>query len=117
MLSGLKDKALRAALPLISGSAIGNLAIRKALEVLQARTGIPMQATYIPERERWQVTLGEKNAPMGVTVLVTNDVLCSLIEQLLPDVLNQRKIPLSRVIELLQPHLRCTIHSPQAPNS
>lgn len=106
MLSSLRDKALRAALPLLSTSAAGRLAVRAGLELAQKRTGLPIKAEYDESGAIWHVTLGEAGAAMVVTLRASTDALGSVIEELLPDLLAGRKIPTEKVLELLQVNMR-----------
>ena len=101
-LAGLRDKALRAALPLLSSSMAGRMLIRKALQLAAEKTGLPISGEYEEERETWKIVVGEESAPMQVTLHATTDALSSAVETLLPDILAGRKIPQETILTLLR---------------
>lgn len=104
-LTGLRDKALRAALPLLSSSMAGRMLIRKALKLAAEKTGLPISGEYEEERETWKIVVGEDSAPMQVTLHATTDALSSAIETLLPDILAGRKIPQETILALLRDNM------------
>lgn len=106
MLSKIRDKALQAALPLLSTSAVGRLAVRKALEIVQQRTGIPIAAEYRDSESLWYVTLGEPGADINVSIQANTEALAALAEDLVPDLLEHRKIPPQKILNLLLRHMR-----------
>lgn len=106
MLNKLKDKALRAALPLLATSMVGRLAINKGLELLAEKTGLPITGEYCPQKEYWHITAGNPGAPMQAVLHVSNDSLSALIEELTPYLLNKQEIPADKILDLIRPHLR-----------
>lgn len=101
----LKDKALRAALPLLSTSRIGRMVVDKGIDIVSRKTGLPMQAIYDREDERWTLELGKPEAPMSVTLRMTSDCFADILEQIVPDVLQNRPISRERIMSLLQQYL------------
>ena len=108
MLRNIRDKALHAALPLLFSSAVGRLAVHKALDIARQRTGLPIAAEYREEEAIWYITVGEPQADMQVSIRAGADALASLAEELLPDVLEGRKIPPEKILELLRRHMHKT---------
>lgn len=106
MLKRIRDKALRTALPLLATSAVGRALIDKGIALLAARTELPIQGEYMQEKETWLITVGEQGAPMQATVHVNNDTLTDIIEELVPDLVDDRKISEEKIMELLRRHLR-----------
>ena len=51
MFKKLKDKALRAALPLLAGSAIGRMVIDKGISTVAKKTGLPIKGEYDKKSE------------------------------------------------------------------
>ncbi|MBQ4635636.1 MAG: hypothetical protein IJB64_04295 [Akkermansia sp.] len=51
MFEKLKDKALRAALPLLAGSAVGRMVIDKGLAIVAKKVGVPVKGDYCKETE------------------------------------------------------------------
>lgn len=102
MFEKLKDKALRAALPLLAGSAVGRMVIDKGLAIVGKKAGVPIKGDYCKETETWLISVGEPAAPVQAVVNITNDALSALLEELVPDLVNERTIPRERVLELLQ---------------
>ncbi len=105
MLNKLRDKALRAALPLLATSAVGRMAINKGIELLSERTKFPITGEYLSEKECWLISIGESGAPMQAVLHVNNDSLSVLIEELTPYLLNKQEIPPEKILDLLRPHL------------
>lgn len=105
MFEKLKDKALRAALPLLAGSAVGRMVIDKGLAIVGKKAGVPIKGDYRKETETWLISVGEPAAPVQAVVNITNDALSALLEELVPDLVNERPIPRERVPELLQKYL------------
>lgn len=110
-LTGLRDKALRAALPLLSSSMAGRMLIRKALQLAAEKTGLPISGEYEEERETWRIVVGAESAPMQVTLHATTDALSSAIETLLPDILAGRKIQQETILALLRGNMRAPSNS------
>ena len=108
MLNRLRDKALRAALPLLATSAVGRLAINKGLELLAERTGLPITGEYRAEQESWCIHIGEPGAPMQAELQVSNDSLADIIEELTPYLLNKQELSASQILAMLRPHLHGT---------
>ena len=108
MLRNIRDKALHAALPLLFSSAVGRLAVNKALDIARQRTGLPIAAEYREAEAVWLITVGEPQADMQVSIRANADALASLAEELLPDVLEGRRIPPEKILELLRRHMHKT---------
>ena len=106
MLKQMRDKALRAALPLLATSMVGRALIDKGIALLAARTELPIKGEYMPEKETWLITVGEPGAPMQAVVHVNNDTLTDIIEELVPDLVDDRKISEEKIMSLLRRHLR-----------
>lgn len=104
-LTKLKDKALRAALPLLAGSAVGRLAIDKGIDLLSHQIGIPIAGDYDKAAETWLITIGETGAPMQARFHLTNDALSSLLEELVPDLVHERPVSRDRILALLKRYL------------
>lgn len=113
MFEKLKDKALRAALPLLAGSAVGRMVIDKGLAIVAKKVGVPVKGDYCKETETWRISVGEPGAPVQALVNITNDALSALLEELVPDLVNERPIPRERVLELLQKYLCAPCATPK----
>ena len=113
MFEKLKDKALRAALPLLAGSAVGRMVIDKGLAIVGQKAGVPIKGDYCKETETWLISVGEPAAPVQAVVNITNDALSALLEELVPDLVNERPIPRERVLELLQKYLCAPCATPK----
>ena len=103
--NNLKDKALRAALPLLAGSAVGRMVIDKGIDLVAKKTGLPMEGEYHKDAETWLIRVGQPGAAMQATLHLTNDALSSLLEEIVPDLVQERPIPRERILALLQKYL------------
>lgn len=105
MFKRLKDKALRAALPLLAGSAVGRMVINKGIATISKKTGLPIKNEYDKKTETWLVTVGDPSAPVQAHLHLTNDALSSLLEEIVPDLVQNNPIPKERIFELLRHYL------------
>lgn len=104
-IQSIKDKALRAALPLLATSSVGRLFVDKGIEMVGKQMNLPIKGEYMKEHERWLITVGEQGAAAQAVLNISNDALASLLEELGPDLVSDREIPREKILLLLQKYL------------
>ena len=105
MFQKLKDKALRAALPLLAGSAIGRMVIDKGISNVAKKTGLPIKGEYDKKSETWLINVGAAAAPVHAQLHLTNDALSAILEDIVPDLVANKPLPRERILSLLQQYL------------
>ena len=101
----LKDKALRTALPLLATSMVGRMLVDRGLAMAAQQLGLPICGDYVKEKELWLIRIGEPGAPLRGEFEVSNDSLSALLEELVPDLVQERPISRERVLDLLRQHM------------
>ena len=104
-IKSIKDKALRAALPLLATSGVGRLFIDKGIEMVAKKLDLPIKGDYMKETERWLITVGEQGAAAQAVLNISNDALAAILEEIGPDIVSGREVSREKVLALLQKYL------------